>query len=434
MQASRLIGLLGVATMVLLTVALSYDRKNINWRQFCAAFILFVVLAIAMLRTTVGRAVFGALGGVFDGLLRFQEAGARYVLGNLVRGDMPVGVPGPGGVLDVGAGYVARVGAVFAVNLITTLIFLSALISLLYYLGIMDRLLKGVAWVMQKTLRTSGAETMATAASVFLGAGQVPLLIRPYIAGLTSSELVTVMVVGFATAAGALMVVYVGLLEAHIPGIAGDVLAASVLNATAGLMLSKILMPETGTPATSGTLPIASEREANGVIDSAARGALQGMQIGIGIIAIVVAFVALLAMGDAGLGWLGGLVGHPGASVRTILGALLQPLVWVMGVPWTDTSYVGGLIALKVSLVDIVAYTQLATDMGNGIMLDPRTRSICVFALLGFANFMTIGVEMGAIGGLAPERRAEVARYGLRALVVANLAGFMSASLAGLLL
>jgi len=428
----HLMGIVGVGTMVLLTVLLSYDRQHIAWRRAAQALALWVVLAVILL-TTVGRRVLGALGGVFDALLRFQDVGARYILGNLAQGSLPVGIPGPDRGFDASGGFVARVGAVFAVNVITALVFLGALISLLYYLGIMDRLVKGAAWVMQRTLRASGAEAIATAANVFLGAGQVPLLIKPYIARLTPSELVTVMVVGFATASSAIMAVYVGLLQRHVPGIGGEILTASVLNATAGLMLSKLLMPETGTPVTANTVDIVSEGDAGGVIDSAAKGALQGMQIGLGIVAIVAAFVALLAMGDAGLGWIGRLLGHPDASLRSVLGGMLRPLMWVMGIPWADTAYVGGLVALKVTLVDLVAYTQLATDIGNGIVLDPRTRTICIYALLGFANFTTIGVEVGAIGGLAPERRAEVARYGLRTMLVGNLAGFMSASLAGML-
>ena len=211
-------------------------------------------------------------------------------------------------------------------------------------------------------------------------------------------------------------------------------MAASVLNAAGGLLLSKILLPETGVPVTAGSLDVAVEKTDAGVLDAVSNGALKGMQVAINIVAIVIALVGLVALLNAGLGWLGGLVGHPEASLQVIGGQLLRPLVFIMGVPWADTAYVGGLIALKVSLVDLVAYKQFAADLAGGMVLDPRSMIIATYALLGFANIATIGIQVGVVGGLAPERRSDVARYGVRAMIVGNLAGFMSASLAGLLL
>ncbi len=430
----RLVGAVGIAVMVLLTVLLSHDRRNINWRRVAAGLALQAGLGVLLLRTGFGRGAFTSLAGLFSALLRFQEEGARFVFGNLVQPLVPVGTPGPGGALDTSAGYVARVGALFAFNVIPTIIFISALMSVLYYLGVMQRLVKAIAWVMQRTFRTSGAETVAAAGNIFLGNAQVPLIIRPYLARLTRSELVTVMVVGFATAASAVMAVYVGMLQRTIPGIAGDLMAASCMNAVAAVLLAKILMPETETPATTGSLDVDVEVTDTGILDAAANGALQGIKLGMGIAAMVIAFIALLALVDAGLGWVGALAGHPDASLKLLVGELLRPFMWIIGVPWPDTGYVGGLVAIKVTLNDIVAYSQFAGDLGAGVALDPRARIICTYVLLGFANFSAMGIQIGAIGGLAPERRGEVARYGLRAMVVANLAGFMTAAFAGLLL
>ncbi len=434
MNASRLIGLLGVATMVLLTVLLSYDRRSIKWRRVALGLALQGGLAVLMLKTGAGQALFSRIGMAFNALLRFQEQGARFVFGNLVQPDVAVGVPGPAGAFDVSAGFVVRTGATFAFGVVPTIIFFSALMSLLYYLGVMNPIVKGIAWVLQKTIRTSGAETLAAAANIFLGAAQVPLLIKPFIARLTQSELVCLMVVSFATASSAVMAVYVAFLQPQIGGVGGSLVAASVLNAAGALLLSKILLPETGVPVTADSLDVAVERTDSGVLDAISNGALKGMQVAINIVAIVIALVGLVALLNAGLGWLGGLMGHPEASLQVIGGQLLRPLVFIMGVPWADTAYVGGLIALKVSLVDLVAYKQFAADLAAGMVLDPRSRIIATYALLGFANIATIGIQVGVVGGLAPERRSDVARFGLRAMIVGNLAGFMSASLAGMLL
>ena len=250
--------------------------------------------------------------------------------------DVAVGIAGPGGAFDASAGYVLRTGASFAFNVVPTIIFFSALMSLLYHLGVMSPIMKAIGWLLQRTIKTSGAETIAAAGNIFLGAAQVPLLIKPFVAKLTPSELVSVMVVSFATASSAVMAVYVIMLQPHIMGVAGTLMAASILDAPAGLLLSKILMPETGVPVTAGSLDIVVERTDSGVIDAVCNGALKGIQLAISIVAIVIALVALVALLNAGLGWLGGLVGQPGASLQTILGQLLRPLVWVMGVPWAE--------------------------------------------------------------------------------------------------
>jgi CNT family concentrative nucleoside transporter len=452
--ADRLIGLLGMATMLGLAVLLSYDRRRINWRLVGAGLGLQAVFGIIVLKTEVGRRFFSAVGDAITGLLGFQEQGARFVFGNLVQNQVPVGPPGPAGAIDTTAGWVAQTGAFFAFNVLPTIIFFSALMSVLYYLGVMQLVVRSLAWVMQKTLGTSGAETLSASGNIFLGQTEAPLLIKPFVKTMTPSELVTVMVGGFATVAGGVLAAYVGMLSGIFPNIASHLLAASVMNAPAGLLLSKILLPETGTPVTKGSLTLAPDAAAtterprrlslrslrlttgsseSSVIEAAANGAAQGVQLAINVAAMLMAFIALVALLNFLLGWAGGLVGLPDLSLQAILGFVLRPLAWVMGVPWQETAYVGGLIGIKATLNEFVAYAQFGNDLAGGVPLSPRSAIILTYALLGFANFSSIAIQIGGIGGLAPERRSEIARFGLRAMIAGNLAAFLSASLAGIL-
>ncbi|MGE0440412.1 MAG: NupC/NupG family nucleoside CNT transporter [Gemmatimonadales bacterium] len=429
----RLIGLLGMAVMVGIAVLLSYDRKRINWRLVLSGFGLQAVFGLVVLKTGVGRAVFAAVGRAITGLLQFQEQGARFVFGNLVQSTVPVGPAGAGGVVDTSAGMVAQTGAFFAFNVLPTIIFFSALMSVLYYLGVMQLIVKGLAWGMQRTLGTSGAETLSASGNIFLGQTEAPLLIKPFVGRMTQSELVTVMVGGFATVAGGVLAAYVGMLSGVFPNIAGHLLAASVMNAPAGLALSKILFPETGEPVTRNSLELQVEITDQSVIEAAAIGAGQGLQLALYVGAMLLAFIALVALLNFLLGWAGGFFGMPDLSLQLILGTLLRPLAWVMGVPWQDTAYVGSLIGLKATLNEFVAYAQFAGDLGGPLAISPRSSLILTYALLGFANLSSIAIQIGGIGGLAPERRAEIARFGLKAMIAGNLAAFMSASLAGML-
>jgi CNT family concentrative nucleoside transporter len=444
--AERAVGLLGIATMVGLAWLMSYDRKRINWRLVASGLGLQAVFGIIVLKTDLGRAIFAKVGDLITQLLGFQEQGARFVFGNLVQSAVPV--TGEGAT----ATMMAQTGAYFAFNVLPTIIFFSALMSVMYYLGIMQLIVRSLAIVMQRTLRTSGAETLSASGNIFLGQTEAPLLIKPFVGKMTRSELNTVMVGGFATVAGGVLAAYVGMLSGFFPGIAAHLLAASVMNAPAGLYLSKILMPETEVPETSAGVKAAdavverppnvggwrarlltSDTSDNSVIEAAANGAAQGVQLAINVAAMLMAFVALVALLNAMLGWTGGLVGYDGLSLQSILGFFLRPLAWVMGVPWADTSYVGSLIGLKASLNEFVAYAQFATDLNAAQVLEPRSAIILTYALLGFANFSSIAIQIGGIGGLAPERRKDIAALGLRAMVAGNLAAFTSASLAGML-
>ena len=444
--AERLIGVIGIVTMLSIAWLMSYDRKRINWKLVASGIGLQTVFGVIVLKTEYGRLVFQKIGDLITNLLGFQEQGARFVFGNLVQSSVPVTGDG------VTAGTVAQTGAYFAFNVLPTIIFFSALMSVMYYLGIMQLIVKGLATLMQRTLGTSGAETLSASGNIFLGQTEAPLLIKPFVAKMTRSELNTVMVGGFATVAGGVLAAYVGMLSGYFPGIAAHLLAASVMNAPAGLAISKIILPETEIPETAaGVKAVATEVDRppnvggwrarlltsdsadNSVIEAAANGAGQGVQLAINVAAMLMAFVALVAMLNAMLGWGGALVGFDGLSLQSILGFLLRPLAWVMGVPWADTAYVGSLIGLKTTLNEFVAYAQFASDLGGTQVLQPRSAIILTYALLGFANFSSIAIQIGGIGGLAPERRKDIAALGLRAMVAGNLAAFTSASLAGML-
>jgi CNT family concentrative nucleoside transporter len=421
--AQRLVGLLGLATMLLIAWLMSYDRKRVPWRLVAAGLALQGVFGVLVLKTAPGRWFFEKVGQLVNRVLDFVVEGARFAFGYLVDFAPPAGVAPEAGL------------PVFAFRVLPTIIFVSSLMSVLYYLGVMQWLVKGIAWVMQKTLGTSGAETLSASGNIFLGQTEAPLLIKPFVARMTPSELITVMVGGFATVSGGVLAAYVAMLQGYFPSIAGHLLAASVMNAPAGLLLSKIIRPETDVPATKDTLRIDVEQTSHSVIESAAEGAAVGVQLAINVAGMLIAFIALVAMLNYGIGWVGETVfGLPGLTLQAILGTLLRPLTWVMGVPWPDTAYVGGLIGLKTVLNEFVAYTQFAHDMSAGMAVHPRSVVIAAYALLGFANFSSIAIQIGGIGGLAPERRSEIARFGLRAMVAGNLAAFMSACWAGMLL
>ncbi|MGH7700722.1 MAG: NupC/NupG family nucleoside CNT transporter [Gemmatimonadales bacterium] len=417
-------GLVGIATMLAIAYGISYDRKRINWRMVGAGVVLQIALGALVLKTPVGRALFTFANNVVTGLLGFQERGARFVFGNLVQSEVPLGG---------GAEGVALTSAYFAFNVLPTIIFFSSLMTVLYYLNIMQWIVKGIAWVMQKTLRTSGAETLSAAGNIFLGQTEAPLLIKPFVGRLTLSELNTIMVGGFATVAGGVLAAYVGMLRGHFPDIAGHLLTASVMNAPAGLILSKMLVPETGEPETRGTLRVSVEKAEVNVIDAAASGAATGVQLAINVAAMLMAFIALIALLNYGVGWVGAFFGAPDLTLQLILGKIFQPIAFLMGVPWQDAGTVGTFIGEKVVLNEFVAYADFAGQMGQGLAISPRAAVMLTYALLGFANFSSIAIQIGGIGGLAPQRRSDLSRLGLRAMVAGNLAAFMSASIAGML-
>jgi CNT family concentrative nucleoside transporter len=431
----RLTGIFGLMAMVAIAWVLSSDRRKVNWRLVGMGVVLQAIFAFLVLKTGVGRALFTGANTVFVRLLGFTRDGASFIFGNLVDPNVPVGVP-TGAVPEVGVidsvQMWANTGAAFAFLVLPTIIFFSSLMSVLYYLGVMQWIVRGIAWVMQRTMGTSGAETLSVAGNIFVGQTESPLLIKPFVNGMTVSELNTVMVGGFATIAGGVMAAYVGMLTPYFPDIAGHLLTASVMNAPAALLISKILVPELGAPETKGSAKLDSERQEANAIEAAAGGAAQGLQLALNVGAMLLAFIALINLLNYGVAGLGGLAGIDGLSLERIFGWVLAPLAWLMGVPWADASTVGSLIGVKTVVNEFVAYLQLAGTLEGGT-LSPRAAIISTYALLGFANFSSIAIQIGGIGGIAPERRSDLSRLGLKAMIGGNLAAFMSASLAGML-
>ena len=431
----RAIGLVGIAAMVLVAWLLSYDRRRFPTRLVLTGLGLQALFGFLVLKTAPGLWFFERVGEIVNGLLNFTAQGARFVFGNLTQTDLPVGAPTPGGGIDSTAGLVARSGSFFAFTALPAIIFVSSLTAVLYHLGIMQRVVQGIAWAMQRTLRTSGAETLCASANIFLGQTEAPLFIKPFVPFLTQSELVSVMTSGFATAAIGVLAAYTALLQPVFPGIGGHLLAASVMNAIASLYFAKIIRPETEIAASKDSLHIAVEKTDANVIDAAASGAALGVRLAINVGGMLVAFIALIAMLNFGVGWIGGLLGAPDLTIQSIVGAVLRPLALVMGVPWADTGYVGGLLGVKTVVNEFVAYVQLADDLKTGtIAIAPRSAIVLAYSLLGFANFSSIGIQIAGIGGMAPDRRGDFARYGLRAMIAGHLAAFVSACLAGMLL
>jgi len=333
----------------------------------------------------------------------------------------------------IGSTVEAQTGGFFAFNVLPTIIFFSSLTTLLYHLGVMQRVVSIIAWVMQRTMRTSGAETLSAAGNIFVGQTEAPLLVKPFIDGMTRSELMAVMTGGFATVAGGVLAAYVGMLVAYFPDIAGHLMAASVMSAPAALVVAKLMLPETGEPETAGILPVAVDRPDVNVIEAASRGAAEGLHLALNVGAMLLAFLALIAMANGMLGWVGGLLGMDGWSLEAALGSVMAPVAWLLGVPWQDAATVGSLMGLKTVATEFVAYLGLADHLAGGNSLSGRSVIIAAYALSGFANFSSIAIQIGGIGGIAPGRRRDLSVLGLRAMVGGSIAAFMTAAIAGAL-
>ncbi len=432
----RLRSLLGMLLLVAIAWGLSVKRTQVPWRVIGWGIGLQLIFAVFILKTPVGAEIFAWLNTVVMALLDFTTEGARFIFGDLVFDNVPVGVgaSGTNDLIQEVPGQVARTGASFAFNVLPTIIFFSSLMTVLYHVGIMQWVVKGVAWVMQKTLHTSGAETLSAAGNIFVGQTEAPLMIKPFIEKMTMSELHAVMTAGFATVAGGVMAAYVGMLRGVFPDIAGHLMAASVMSAPAALVMAKLMYPEDGDPATKGQLKLDLEKPDVNVIDAAARGAGEGLGLALNVGAMLLAFIALIALFNALLGWCGGLVGFESLSLQLLLGWILAPLAWFMGVPWVDAVTVGSLLGMKTVVNEFVAFLELSSILQDLGSLHPRSIVISIYALAGFANFSSIAIQLGGIGGLAPSRRHDLSRVGLRAMIAGSLAAFMTATIAGMLL
>ena len=418
-------GLFGLAVLVGIAWLFSSNKRRVDWRLVGIGITLQIVVATLVLLTPWGASVFDGLSSGFVRLLGFTTEGARFIFGDFSD---------PG-----------KFGFVFAFQVLPTIIFFASLMSVLYHIGLMQKIVQGMAWVITKLMRVSGAETLSVCANAFIGQTEAPLVVKPYIAGMTTSELLTLMVGGMATIAGGVLGAYVLLLGGNDPVqqafYAKHLITASIMAAPATLVIAKILMPETEVPQTLGKVRVGVEKETANVIDAAASGAAEGLKLALNVGAMLLAFIALIALFNAPLVWLGevtglqALMGRP-TDLSAMLGFLLAPIAWVVGVPWQDAATVGGLIGTKVVLNEFVAYMQLGDIVRGGVpgvALTDQGRLIATYALCGFANFSSIAIQIGGIGGIAPERRADLARLGLRAVLGGSIATLMTATIAGVL-
>lgn len=418
-------GLFGLAVLVGIAWLFSTNRRSVDWKLVATGIALQIGFAALVLLVPGGKDVFDAIGQGFVKILSFVGEGSKFIFGDLMD--------------------TSRFGFVFAFQVLPTIIFFAAFMGVLYHLGVMQWIVRGMAWAITRVMRVSGAETTSVCASVFIGQTEAPLTVRPYIPRMTQSELITMMIGGMAHIAGGVLAAYVGMLGGGDPAqqafYAKHLLAASIMAAPATLVISKILVPETQEPLTRGTVKMEVEKSTANVIDAAAAGAGDGLKLALNIAAMLLAFIALIAMINAPLTWLGeatGLsaqIGRP-TDLATIFGFVLAPIAWVIGTPWQDAQVVGSLIGQKVVINEFVAYLQLA-DIVNGktagTTLSPEGALIATYALCGFANFSSIAIQIGGIGGLAPERRGDLARFGLRAVLGGSIATFMTATIAGVL-
>ncbi len=421
-----LFGLFGLSVLLGIAWLFSNNKSRVDWKLVVTGVSLQIAFAALVLLVPGGRLVFDALGRGFVKILSFVTAGSTFIFGDLMD--------------------TTKFGFIFAFQVLPTIIFFASLMGVLYHLGVMQTIVRGMAWAITKVMRVSGAETTSVCASVFIGQTEAPLTVRPYIAGMTESELMTMMIGGMAHIAGGVLAAYVGMLGGGDPVqqafYAKHLLAASIMAAPATMVIAKLLIPEVGEPLTRGTVKLEVEKHASNLIDAAAAGAADGLRLALNIGAMLLAFIALIALLDWPLTWLGevtglqALLGQP-TNIASLLGYLLAPIAWVIGVPWQDATVVGGLIGQKIVINEFVAYLQLA-DIVNGkvagVVLTDKGKLIATYALCGFANFSSIAIQIGGIGGLAPERRGDLARLGLRAVLGGSLATLMTATIAGVLI
>ncbi len=427
----RVVSLLGVFAFLGLAFVLSTDRRRINWRPVVSGMILtaaFALLALGIPALNVA----GPLRFFFDGantvvlkVLDFNLEGSRFIFGDLLDSN--------------------RFGFIFAFQVLPTIIFVASLMAILYQIGIMQPIVHGLAIVMQRFMGTSGAESLSNAANIFVGQTEAPLVVKPFVKDLSDSELLAIMVGGMASVAGGVLAAYTGMLRQYIPDIAGHLVTASFMSAPASFVIAKLLVPETTTPKTLGRIPKEAHKKAyTNILEAAAGGAGEGMGLALNVAAMLMAFIGLIALLNGVLGWLGDGIGfnqwgralmagsseEAKLSFELILGWIFAPFAWLMGIPWSECLKSGSLLGQKTVLNEFVAYLNLAR-MGEG--LSARSTIILSYALCGFANFSSIAIQIGGIGGIAPERKGDLARLGIKSVIGGTLATFMMAAIAGIL-
>ncbi len=410
----RLTGILGLLTMMSLAYTFSTNRRVIRLKTIAWGLGLQVTFAFFVLKFDYGRRLFQAAGNVVNMLLSFSYIGSEFVFGEVGKKS-------------------SSLGFIFAFQVLPTIIFIAAFFAVLYYLGIMQVIIKGAAWVMQRVMGASGAESLNVAASIFMGQTEAPLTIRPFLPEVTRSELMTIMTSGMAHVSGGIMGAYIafGVDAKHL-------LTAVIMTAPGTLLMAKMLVPETEQPVTAGRVKMPEEAmyKDENFLGAIARGTTDGLQLAINVAAMLIAFLALIAFSNGILGglhnWLAphGLAWFP-SSLQQIFGWVFAPVAWVIGVPWHDCASIGNLLGTRMVLNELVAFSFLGPMKAT---LDPRSFTIATFALCGFANFSSIGIQIGGIGALAPNKRNELARLGIRAMLAGTMANLMSASIVGILL
>ena len=401
-------GMIGMILLLGIAFILSNNRRQINYRIIVWGLSLQFIFGILILKTPLGKPLFGFFDKVITKLISFSDAGSDFLFKSLIPG----------------VGYhEAMVN--FAFRALPTIIFFSSLMTVLYHFGVIQFIVKWISRIMQKSMGTSGSETLSVAANIFVGQTEAPLMIRPFIRNMTQSELMAVMTGGFATVAGGVLALYVIWLK-DIPGIAGHLLAASVMSAPAAMVVAKIIYPETELSETSGDLNIIIEKPDSNTMEALGRGATEGLKLAANVAAMLVAFVALIAMVNY-------LLTFADTSLQGILGFIFRPLAWAMGISWEEAQMVGVLMGEKITLTELIAYSDLR-DLRLEQAISDRTAIIASYALCGFANFASIGIQLGGIGGIAPERRKDLAALALKAMLGGTLASWMTASIAGILI
>jgi CNT family concentrative nucleoside transporter len=403
----RLTGLIGMAVILGIGVLLSRKRSAISWRVVGWGLGLQFLFAVFVLRVSIGQRLFRFLGDAVTTLLGYSYAGSSFVFGELGKQH-------------------SNLGVIFAFQVLPAIIFVSALFAMLYYLGVMQVIVKAFAVVMNKVMGASGAESLNVAASIFMGQTEAPLTIRPFLPKMTQSELMTVMTAGMAHVSGSIMAAYIafGISAEHL-------LTAVIMTAPGTIMMSKILEPETQVPETLGGVKVDIPRTDVNLVDAASRGTGEGLHLMLNVIAMLISFIALIALTNGILGVVHHWLPWFPADLQTILGWIFRPIAWVMGVPWHDSGTIGSLLGTRMVLNEFIAYAQLGPMKAT---LSPVSFTIATFALCGFANVSSVGIQIGGIGALAPERKHDLARLGFRAMIAGTLANFLSATLAGMLL
>lgn len=444
---SFLRGIFGLALLIGISFLLSNNKKKVNWRLVISGFVLQIIFAILILRGDSLRQFFAPFGWpkdffngvsyVFVLILNFTTEGAKFVFGNLA----------------LSPGNEGSVGMFFAFQVLPTIIFFASLMSVLYYLGVMQKIVQGMAWVMAKVMGTSGAESLSCTANIFVGQTEAPLMIKPFIKGMTQSELLTIMIGGMATIAGGVMAAYIQMLGSAYAAAHGvelfqaqqmfatQLLGASFMAAPGAMMIGKILVPETSESETKGIVKVKIEKTSKNIIEAAANGAGDGLQLALNVGAMLIAFIAFIALINYllnGLGDIAGLntylianFGQP-LSFQLVIGLVMQFIAFGIGVPWQDALSFGSLLGTKVVLNEFVAYSDMSTLVQTGKLVNEKSILMATYALCGFANFSSIAIQIGGLGPLAPNRKSDIAAFGIKAVIGGVITTLLTATLAGL--